>query len=220
MRGVVHVEPLLGRLLARRDQLPDARGEDLGAAARQRAEAGVLEHAQDLVVRAALELRHVVDLGGRVELEMHVRERRLQLAQDVRVELEVDVRVLAVHAMDLGEARELVLRDRVLDELVGAEGVRVLLLLGLRERAELALHAADVRLVQVEVLDEEDLVAAAAHAPREIGELAEREQVVAPPSASRPSSKSRRSPASTFSRIGASVSVVSRTATCSPISLG
>ena len=74
--------------------------------------------------------------------------------------------------------RDVVLRDRVLDELVGGDRVRVLLLLRLRERAELALHAADVRLVQVEVLDEEDLVAAAAHAPREVGELAEREQVV------------------------------------------
>ncbi len=88
------------------------------------------------------------------------------------------MRVLAVDAVDLGELRERVLRDRVLDELVGADRVRVLLLLRLRERAELALHAADVRLVQVEVLDEEDLVAAAALPPREIGEVAEREQVV------------------------------------------
>ena len=46
------------------------------------------------------------------------------------------------------------------------------------EGAELALHAADVRLVQVEVLDEVDLVRAAAQPPREIGELAELEQVV------------------------------------------
>ena len=74
--------------------------------------------------------------------------------------------------------RQLVLLDRVLDELLGRDRVRVLLLVRLCERAELALHAADVRLVEVEVLDEEDLVAAAADAPREIGELAEREQVV------------------------------------------
>ena len=88
------------------------------------------------------------------------------------------MRVLAVDAVDLGELRELVLRDGVLDELVGALRVGVLLLPGLREGAELALHAADVRLVQVDVLDEEDLVAAAALAPREVGEVAEREQVV------------------------------------------
>ena len=54
------------------------------------------------------------------------------------------------------------LRDRVRDELVGGERVGVLLLLRRREGAELALHAADVRLVQVEVLDEVDAVVAAA----------------------------------------------------------
>ena len=73
---------------------------------------------------------------------------------------------------------DLVLRDRVLDELVGGQREGVLLLARLREGAELALHAADVRLVQVDVLDEEDLVAAAALPAREVGEIAEREQVV------------------------------------------
>ena len=54
----------------------------------------------------------------------------------------------------------------------------MLLLARRRERAELALHAADVRLVHVEVLDEVDLVRAAAQATREVGERAELEQVV------------------------------------------
>jgi hypothetical protein len=80
--------------------------------------------------------------------------------------------------MDLGEARDRMLPDGVLDELVRAQGVRVLLLARLRERTELAFDAADVRLVQVQVLDEVDLVAAAPRAPREIGELPERQQVV------------------------------------------
>src|SRR5207247_10199088 len=55
---------------------------------------------------------------------------------------------------------------------------RAVLPLRLREGAELALHAADVGLVQVDVLDEEDAVVAAADATREVGELAEREQIV------------------------------------------
>jgi hypothetical protein len=70
------------------------------------------------------------------------------------------------------------LREHVLDELLGRVRVGVLLLAGRRERAELALHAADVRLVDVQVLDEEDLVRAAADAAGEIGERAELEQVV------------------------------------------
>ena len=69
-------------------------------------------------------------------------------------------------------------RSDVLDELVGGDRVRLRLLLRRREGAELALHAADVRLVHVQVLDEVDLVRPAAQPPREVGELAEREQVV------------------------------------------
>ena len=58
------------------------------------------------------------------------------------------------------------------------ERVRAFLPLRAREGAELALHAADVRLVEVEVLDEVDLVVAAPHPPGEVGKLTQREQVV------------------------------------------
>ena len=175
---VIHVEPLVRMLLAGRDQRAHAVGEDLGAAARHRVEARVTERAQDLLVRAALETGDVVDLGRRVELEMDVRQRLLQHAQQPGVVLEVDVRVLAVDRVDLREAVDRVLGDRVLDELLGGQREGVLLLARLREGAELALHPADIRLVQVHVLDEIDLVAAAALQAREVGELAEREQVV------------------------------------------
>ena len=178
VRGVVDVEPDVRVLLAGRDEPPHAVGEDLGAAARERAEPGGLQLAQHLLVREPGERRHVVDLGRRVALEEHVRQRLVELRDRVEVEVEVDVRVLAVDHVDLGEPVQLALRDRVGDELVGRERVGVRLLLRRREGAELALHAADVRLVQVEVLDEVDAVVAAAHAAREVGELAEREQVV------------------------------------------
>ena len=120
----------------------------------------------------------MVDLGGGVELQVHVGHRVVQRARRVDVEAEVDVRVLAVDHVDLGEAGQLPLAQRVGDELVRRDRVRVLLLARLREGAELALDAADVRLVQVQVLDEVDLVGPAAHAARQVGELAEPEQVV------------------------------------------
>ena len=145
-------------LLPGRDQLAHAVGEHLGAAAGQRAEPGRLELAQHLLVGQPGERRHVVDLGGRVALEVHVRQRLVQRADRLDVEVEVDVRVLAVDHVDLGEPGQLALAHRVLDELLGGDRVGVLLLLRRREGAELALHAADVRLVQVEVLDEVDLV--------------------------------------------------------------
>jgi hypothetical protein len=88
------------------------------------------------------------------------------------------MRVLAVDHVDLGEPGDLALAEHVRDELLPREGVGVLLLPRRCECAELALHTADVRLVDVEVLDEEDLVGAAANSPREVGERAELEEVV------------------------------------------
>ncbi len=81
--------------------------------------------------------------------------------------------------MDLREAGELVLANSVLDHLFWRKRVGVGLFVRDGERAELALHAADVRLVQVEVLDEVNAIVAATNASRQIGELAERENVVA-----------------------------------------
>jgi hypothetical protein len=80
--------------------------------------------------------------------------------------------------VELCEARDLALGENVGDELLGRERVRVLLLPRRRERAELALHAADVRLAHVEVLDEVDLVRSPSDTTREVGECAELEQVV------------------------------------------
>jgi hypothetical protein len=132
---------------------------------------------------------------------MDVRQRLLQLAEEAGVVLEVDVRVLAVDGVDLREAVDRMLLDRVLDELLGGQREGILLLARLREGAELALHPADIRLVQVHVLDEIDLVAAPGGAlgaavflprvaglagdacsnalpAREVGELAQRKQIV------------------------------------------
>ncbi len=99
-------------------------------------------------------------------------------ADDLDVVVEVDVRALAADHVDLREAGQLALAKRVLDELLRGVRVRALLLLGDGEGAELALHAADIRLVQVQVLDEVDLVASAALPAREVGQLAEPEDVV------------------------------------------
>ena len=172
------VEPLVGVLLAGRDEPPHSVGEDLGAAARQRPEPRGLQLAQHRLVRDAGELRHVVHLAGREELQVDVRQRVVELRDDLDVVAEVDVRALAPDHVDLREPGQLALAHRVLDELLRGVRVRARLLLGDGEGAELALHAADVRLVEVEVLDEEDAVVPAAPATREVGELADRQQVV------------------------------------------
>ena len=102
----------------------------------------------------------------------------MQLADRVDVVAEVDVRILAVHHVHLGERDVLPLRDDLCDELVGRLRVCMRLLLRRSERTELALHAADIRLVQVQVLDEVDLVCPAAQPAGEVRELAQLEEVV------------------------------------------
>ena len=169
---------LSGCSLPGRDEPAHAVGEDLRAAAGQRPEPCVAQLAQHLLVREAAELRHVVDLARGEQLQVHVRHRLVELRDDLDVVVEVDVRALAADHVDLGEAAELALAKRVLDELLGRVRVGAFLLLRDCEGAELALHAADVRLVEVEVLDEVDLVVPAALTAREIRQLAEREDVV------------------------------------------
>src|SRR5215218_3289663 len=119
-----------------------------------------------------------MDLARGEELEVHVRKRLVQPAHDLDVVVEVDMRRLATDHVDLREAGQLPLPKRVLDELLAGVRVGARLLLRDGERAELALHPADVRLVQIQVLDEVGLVGAAAQPPRAIGQLAECEQVV------------------------------------------
>jgi hypothetical protein len=109
---------------------------------------------------------------------VHVWQRLVECGDRVAVEVEVDVRALAVDHVQLAEAGDLALSEDVRDELLGRERVRVLLLARRCEGAELALHATDVRLAHVEVLDEVDLVRSTPNPTREIGEGAELEQVV------------------------------------------
>ena len=167
-----------GLLLPRRDEPAHAIGEHLRPPARKRAEPGLSELLEHSLVREPRERRHVVDLRRRVALEVHVGKGVVERGDGVAVVTEVHVRVLPVDHVDLGEAGHLALAEHVLDELLCAERVCVRLLPGRREGAELALHAADVRLVHVEVLDEEDLVRPAAQSACGIGELPEAEHVV------------------------------------------
>ena len=60
----------------------------------------------------------MVDLARGEELQVDVRQRLVQRADDVDVVVEVDVRALAADHVDLGEAGELVLAHGVLDELL------------------------------------------------------------------------------------------------------
>ena len=121
---------------------------------------------------------HVVHLGGREQLEVHVRQRLVKRARQVDVVAVLEVRALAAHHVDLAVGLALVHLDGVADQVADVPRVGAGLLAGHGERAELALHPTHVRVVEVQVVDEVDLVGAAAQAARGVRQLAQRGQVV------------------------------------------
>ena len=163
-------------------ELLQALGEDLGAAAGHRVQARRLEPRQRL---ARLDLPappQVVDLRRRERLDLGLRPRRVDGADEPLVVLEGPVRMVAAHDVRLARAR-LDHREHVLDRVL--EGAGLALLLG--EVAEAAREHADIGRVHVAVHHEEDLVAVAArlggvretsHAVKILG-LEEQEALVA-----------------------------------------
>ncbi len=141
-------------------------------------EAGGLQVGEHLLARLARELGHVVDLGGREQLQVDVGQGLVQGARDVRVVVVADVRMLAADHVDLAVGLPPVHLDGVGDQVGDVPGVGALLAAGAGEGAELALDPAHVGVVQVQVVDEVHLVAAAAQPAGRVGELAQSEQIL------------------------------------------
>src|SRR5207245_1853528 len=131
----------------------------------------------------------------------------------LHVEAEVDVRALAVHHVDLGEPGSLALTQCVDDELFLRDRVRPLLLLRRREGAELALHSTDVRLVQIQVLDEVDAIVTAAPPARETSSAPVWATRTSAPSGGPPASARRTTASSRAARRSGNVGVPSRRST-------
>ena len=119
-----------------------------------------------------------MDLRRGKELEVDTRQALLEGARDVGVVREVEVRVLATDHVDLGEVLMLAHVLRVGHEVADVPHDRIGLLRRAGEGAELALHAADRRVVEIQVVDEVHVIGAATVATREVGQLAEFENVV------------------------------------------
>ena len=151
VRLAVDGEPRLRRHLAVGDDLADARAEHLGAAAGHGVVPGGAQPPERLGVVHLRDAGDEVDLDRGERRQRDVRQRGLELGEELLVVREV---VLLRHAADdveLGDA-ELGELDGAVHELVDAVRVGALVLLGPHgERAEPAPDDADVGRVEVRV---------------------------------------------------------------------
>ena len=181
VRGLHHLEPLRGVDLVGAELGADLVVEDLGGGAGQRAEAGLLEAAQEGLERHAERRRALPDLERREGVHVHVGGRFLHRAAEVEIGLPGVVGVDAALHADFGRAA-LPGFDHAPLHLVEPEVVRlaaqVLGELALGEGAELAAEVADVGVVDVAVDDVGHDVAARL-APQRVGGVHHRLEVVA-----------------------------------------
>ena len=172
-------EPLVRRRLLGRDDLADAVDQHLGAAARQRVEAGVAQARQRLGRRQAGLARDVLDLGGRERVQVD-RVARLDRAEQVLVPVDAQVGVVAA----LHEDRRPAQRQRLLDLLEDHRPRQHVALAGVArspvEGAERAVGVADVRVVQVSVDDERDDAGVGPPVSQLVGRPADRDEVARP----------------------------------------
>ncbi len=125
------------------------------------AEARFLELGDDLAHRHLKHLREVVELRRAERVDVDVRVFLADVVEQVEIPVDRQLRVMpALHEdLDAADGGEFV--EFLVDLLVG-EDVMVGVLLGAVERAELAVHVADVRVIDVAVDDVgDDLVAVA-----------------------------------------------------------
>ena len=103
VRDAVDLQIAIGAALVVADLAPDPLRENLGAAARQRVEAGVHQLAQHLLVGPAVEVGEERDLDSGETLQVNLRTDPLEPAQHVQVVVERQIGVQAVDDVDFGE---------------------------------------------------------------------------------------------------------------------
>ena len=155
VRVAHHVEPLVRVRLLRRDDVADAVDEDLAAAAGERVEPGVAQPRERLPDGQLRAPRDVLDLGRREAVEVD-RVAALDRAEEILVEVDPEVRVVAALHEDAGAADRERLLDLLEDDRLRQQVALARVAGAAVEGAEVAVGDADVRVVDVPVDDERD----------------------------------------------------------------
>ena len=171
VRDVHDLQPVVAHRFERRDALAHAVHQDLAAAAGDRPQARRLEIADDLLQRLLKHLAEVDELARAEAVDVDLRELALHVREQVQIPLLGELGVMAALQQNLRPAQ----RQRLLDllvQLVQRNDVRVGILLRAIKGAELAIHVADVGVVDVPIDDVGDDLVAAAVVSGGPGELA------------------------------------------------
>ena len=160
VRDVHDLQPRVGFAFQRSDAVAHRVHEDFAAAAGDAAESGVLEFRDDLAQRHLEYFGKMLKLWRAETVDIDVRIFRADVRKHVEIPLDAELRMVPalqqnLHAADGGEFVELLI------QLLAREHIVVVVFLRAVERAELAIHVADVRVVDVAVHDVgDDFVAA------------------------------------------------------------
>ena len=103
MRRAMDGEVAIGPALVVRDLAPHPLGKDLGAAARQRVEAGGHQLAQDLLVAHRVEIGEERNFNRGEALEVNVRTNPFEAAEQLGVVVKRQIGMQAVDDVNLGE---------------------------------------------------------------------------------------------------------------------
>ena len=175
MRQLVHLDPLLARDLAAAHQVAHPLRQDLGSPAGECAQTDRLQVEQHLLLGHAALAREVHDLAGREGGDVQFGVAAVDGGDHVADGPVAERRVLAPHDVQLGRAEVpgLLGADQ---HLVEAHGVGAVFALVTREGAKVAAVLAHVGVIDVAVVDEVDLLAAAGPA-RTVGHPPETQQL-------------------------------------------
>jgi hypothetical protein len=174
VRLLLHAQPLLGLGLLLRHTLPDLVHQDLTAAAGNAVEPRGLQLPYDVRDRQVKPLAEEDNLARREAVDVD-RVMPLDVAHQVQIPLERDVRIVSALKQDLHAADSLALVDLGTD-LLEAQDVALGMAGAPVERAELAVGDTDVGVVDVPVDDVSDHVRRVPAPALGVGEPAELEE--------------------------------------------
>ena len=171
VRDIHHGEPVVAHGLERRDAFAHAIDENFAAATGDRAKARGVKIGDDFFKRFVEDIAEVNELARAEAVNVHLRKLRFDVREQVEVPLLGKFRMMPALHENLRAAE----RDGFLDfavHFVVRDDVGIVVTLDAVERAELAIHVANIGVIDVAIDDVSDDVVAASGVSRGLRQFA------------------------------------------------